>query len=1262
MKPSDRIEFTLNGQRIQAVGISPNTTLLNWLRAAQWTGTKEGCAEGDCGACTVAVMDATPTGERVYRTLNSCIALLPTLDGREVWTVEGIATHGPHPVQRAMADHYGSQCGYCTPGFVTSLFEGYYRNDITTLADLNDALNGNLCRCTGYRPIRDAARSAWTSQAQEDPSPDPFAQRLATASVPDSETAFCLGQERFFQPTSLPAFFDLWRAFPDATLIAGGTEIGVLVAKSFKRFPVFIGLQRIKELLEIRESPQALTLGGGVTLTDAMPYLKDSFPSLYEMCRWFASRPIRNRATFGGNLATASPIGDTAPVLISLGTSLLLSSFEGEREIPLRDFFTGYRRTVLQPGELIRALRIPKPSSARRLARSFKVSKRREMDISIVSAGFCVDFDTNGTITHAGLAFGGVAPTPATVPEAETFLLGKTLTPDVADSVAAILQRSFHPITDGRGTREYRQAVAVELWRGFVAEPEPSHQALPLDALPPPPCLACPRHESASKHADGSALYVDDLAERRDTLHVWPVVSPHARATILRRDATQARTVPGVVAVLMAEDVPGLNDTGAVRHDEPLLAKDHVEFAGQIVAVVVGETPEACRVGAAAVQIDYAPLTPVLTIEQAIAQGWFHTEPNILKRGDTTSASESGVVRFTGQFTFGGQEHFYLETQAAWAEKVEDDLLMVHSSTQHPSEAQAIVAHVLGVDRNRIIVQSPRMGGGFGGKETQGAIPAALAALATHRIGKPCRVRWNRDQDFMITGKRHPFLAQFRVAADSEGRIRSLEVDLYSNGGWSLDLSGPICDRALFHLDNVYYLPNVRFCGRVCKTNLPSNTAFRGFGGPQGMLVIEEIMDRVARRLGLSPETVRERNLYHRSGETNTTHYGQEIGDNRLRDIWFRLKETSRFLERRQAVDAFNQTHSERKRGLAITGVKFGISFTHTPYNQAGALVLIYTDGSVQVNHGGTEMGQGLYTKIQGVAARELGIPIESIRITQTRTDKIPNTSATAASSGSDLNGAAVREACRQLLSHLRPVAAQLLSDASAQADPDRLVFQNGRVEDPSLHGRSVPFTELVQAAYLQRIPLAAFGYYRTPEIHYDRAAGRGRPFYYFACGAAVSEVEIEVRTGQVRLIRTDILHDVGSSLNEGIDRGQIEGGFIQGLGWLTSEELVWNDQGHLLSHGASTYQIPTIGDVPTEFHIELLANAAQPGTIHGSKAVGEPPLMLAISVREAIRDAIASAFQSKEEVLLASPATPEAVFRAYHRLPPSAAPSRLTW
>jgi xanthine dehydrogenase molybdopterin binding subunit len=809
-----------------------------------------------------------------------------------------------------------------------------------------------------------------------------------------------------------------------------------------------------------------------------------------------------------------------------------------------------------------------------------------------------------------------------------------------------------------RASADYRRELASSLWLKFAAGVAPEIPG----AVPEwtakgnwarHDATRDLRHESAVGHATGGAMYVDDLARRRAPLQVWPICSPHARARIKRRDASRARAVPGVAAVLLAEDIPGENNVGVSRHDEPLFADTEVRYHGHLIGVVIAETIEIARAGAALVQVEYEVLPAIIGIAAAMAENSYHTDPHILARGDVDAAMAKAPLALEGEFSFGGQEHFYLETQAAWAEAGDDDDVFICSSTQHPSEIQAIVGELLHRPKNRVVVQAPRMGGGFGGKETQGNTSAAIVALGAVKTGRPVSVQWDRDLDMSLTGKRHPFYSKFKIGFSPEGKLLAAQIELVSDGGWSLDLSQPVLDRALFHLDNGYYIPAARFTGRVANTHVTSHTAFRGFGGPQGIMVIEEIIDRVARSVGLAPEIVRERNLYHGSGATNTTHYLEEIGDNRLQKMWGMALEQSRFAARRQEIDAANRAGGRIRRGLAITPVKFGISFTLTHYNQAGALVLIYTDGTVQVNHGGTEMGQGLHTKLQGIAMRVLGLPAGHIRMMKTSTDKVPNTSATAASSGADLNGMAVLNACEILRERLAPIAAKLLAQKTqATIDPGEIVFADGQVfpaRGSSLGsaGPAIAFAQVCHQASVERISLSAVGYYKTPGIYWDWKTASGRPFHYFACGAAVSEVEVDGYTGMSRTLKVDIVHDVGDSLNPSLDRGQIEGAFVQGMGWLTSEELKWSADGRLLTHSASTYQIPAISDAPVEFNVTLLPDAAQATTIHGSKAVGEPPFMLAFSVREAIRDAVASFGSPGAQVRLASPATGEAVFAA---------------
>jgi xanthine dehydrogenase large subunit len=743
-------------------------------------------------------------------------------------------------------------------------------------------------------------------------------------------------------------------------------------------------------------------------------------------------------------------------------------------------------------------------------------------------------------------------------------------------------------------------------------------------------------HESADRHVSGAAEYIDDKTALTGMLHLCPVLSDCAHGQILNIDTSGCYRVPGVVRVLSWRDVPGELDIGPLAPGDPLFAKEIVEYHGQVVLMVAADSPEAARAGALAARIEIAPREAIMDVEQALAKGHFVEQPHVQQRGDADAALATAAHRLQGQFHIGGQEHFYLEGQVAMALPGEDGAMQVWSSTQHPTEVQKLVASVLGVSQSKVTVDVRRMGGGFGGKETQAASIACHAALAARLTGRPAKLRLSRRDDMRITGKRHPFFVRYDVGFTDEGVLHGIVIDLAANCGYSLDLSGSICDRAMFHADNAYYLGEARITGYRCRTNLASNTAFRGFGGPQGMVAIEQIMDAIARHLGRDPLEVRQLNFYGGPGR-DVTHYHQPVKQNLAEVVTGQLADSARYRERRAEIAVFNAQSPVLKRGLALTPVKFGISFTASFLNQAGALILIYTDGTVQLNHGGTEMGQGLNTKVAQIVADVLQIPLATIQVTATSTGKVPNTSPTAASSGADLNGKAAEIAAQTLRQRLVALLCRL-HDCDAQS----VQFSNGVVQ---VKGHYFSFAQVANLAWLNQVPLSATGFYQVPGIHYDRARGCGEPFYYFAWGAACSEVLVDTLTGEYRLLRTDILHDVGRSLNPALDIGQIEGGFMQGAGWLTSEELKWDDKGRLLTDGPMSYKIPAIGDMPEVFNVSLLeAHENRAETVYRSKAVGEPPFMLGISVWCALQDAVAAVGDYRQHPHLGAPATPERV------------------
>ncbi|WP_347260846.1 xanthine dehydrogenase molybdopterin binding subunit [Rudaea sp.] len=753
------------------------------------------------------------------------------------------------------------------------------------------------------------------------------------------------------------------------------------------------------------------------------------------------------------------------------------------------------------------------------------------------------------------------------------------------------------------------------------------------------------RHESAHLHVSGRAVYADDMDLPPSTLHAAFGISRIAHGRIKAMDLSAVLATPGVVAVATAQDIPGENNYGGIVHDDPIFAEGLVQYAGQPLFAVAATSMTIARKAALKAKVEYEELPAILSIRDAIAAGSYVIPSQILARGRAREELAKAPRRLQGTMTVGGQDHFYLEGQIAVALPGEDGALHVHASTQHPTEVQNVIAHVLALPAHAVVVQCRRMGGGFGGKESQPALIAAAACVLARKTQRPVKLRLERDADMLITGKRHGFIADYDVGFDATGRITALAVMLASNCGYSADLSGPVNDRAICHVDNAYYLENIEILSHRCKTHTVSNTAFRGFGGPQGMLAIEQAIDDIARTLNMDAVDVRRRNYYGASPR-DVTPYGQYVEDNILERITDDLEKTSRYRERRAEIAQWNAANATVKRGLAFTPVKFGISFNATVFNQAGALVHIYTDGSVLLNHGGTEMGQGLYTKVAQVVAHEFGLPLTAVRTSATDTSKVPNTSATAASSGADLNGKAAQAACATLRARLVEHACK-----THGAEPEQVRFADGHVQ---IGGERMTFAQLVQSAYQARVPLSATGFYATPKIHWDRSRLNGRPFFYFAYGVAVSEVAVDTLTGEAQLTRVDILHDVGLSLNPAIDRGQIEGGFLQGVGWLTNEELWWNAKGELKTHAPSTYKIPSVRDWPVHADVRILEQAPNPeDTIHRSKAVGEPPLMLAISTLHAIRDAVAACGAADAIPDLAAPATPESVLRALDSLLP---------
>ncbi|KAM8905353.1 xanthine dehydrogenase/oxidase isoform 2-T2 [Spinachia spinachia] len=1284
---SDQLVFFVNGKKIVECNADPETTLLTYLRKSLGlTGTKLGCAEGGCGACTVMLSRSQPHRERVlHYAVNACLTPLCSLHLVAVTTVEGIGSVARklHPVQERIARAHGSQCGFCTPGFVMSMYALLRNNPTPKMADLEEAFQGNLCRCTGYRPIlegyksltvdgccggrgRDngcclangsAAQTSSEEVADEssrlfraadftpfDPTQEVIFPPELVALIKDQRSAslrFQGDRATWLQPCSLDELVLLKWKHPMAKVVVGNTEVGIEVKFKNLVYPIILAPAFIAELNEVRHTEDGVLFGAACTLSHMGAVLTEEvqtrpahqtqvFLAVLEQLRWFAGLQIRNVAAVGGNIMTASPISDLNPVFMATGCRVTLLDKDGSRVITMDNaFFTGYRKTAVRPEEILVSIEIPY-SKKYQFVSAFKQSARREDDISIVTAAMSVTFDHNGVVEDLKLSYGGMAATTAMASRTASRLLGRRwgeeLLHDACHSLAS--EMTLDPSAPG-GMVTYRRTLTLSLFYKFYLTvlQKLRDQGVSVEAVQPD-CLSAAdlhhpetpsgvqvfqamaegqgqndmvgrpmMHLSALKHATGEAVYCDDMPLYENELYLALVTSSKAHANILSIDTSLAEALPGVVACVFAADVPGSNATGPVYSDETVLADQQVTCVGHIIGAVVADTQLQAQRAARAVRVQYEELQPVVTIQEAIAAQSFYQPIRTLQRGDLEAGFKQADHVVEGEMHIGGQEHFYLETNVTLAvPRGEDGEMELFVSTQSAAKTQSLVAKALGVPANRVMVRVKRMGGGFGGKETRTTVLSTVVAVAANKLKRPVRCMLDRDEDMLVTGGRHPFYGKYKVGFLSSGKVVALDVSYYSNAGNSMDLSLSVMERALFHMENSYSVANVRGRGFLCRTNLPSNTAFRGFGGPQGMMVAESWMNDVAQSLGRPAHEVRRLNLYM---EGESTPYNQILDQLTLDRCWDECLSRSGYQERRAAVDLYNRQNRWTKRGLAIIPTKFGISFTALFLNQAGALVHIYTDGSVLLTHGGTEMGQGLHTKMVQVASRVLGIPCSKIHISETSTSTVPNTSPTAASASSDLNGGAVQNACETLGRRLEPYKSR---------NP------KGSWED------------WVRAAYFDRVNLSANGFYKTPDLGYDFDSNSGRAFNYFSYGVASSEVEIDCLTGAHKNLSTTIVMDVGHSLNPAIDIGQVEGGFMQGLGLFTIEELHYSPCGVLLTRGPGTYKIPASGDIPTRLTVSLLRDAPNEKAVFSSKAVGEPPLFLAAANFFAIKDAVATA------------------------------------
>uniref|UniRef100_A0A8C2A4F2 Xanthine dehydrogenase/oxidase n=1 Tax=Cyprinus carpio TaxID=7962 RepID=A0A8C2A4F2_CYPCA len=1259
----------------------PNMPFFDY-RELGLTGTKLGCAEGGCGACTLMVSKYHPHQNRIiHHAVNACLAPLCSLHHCAVTTVEGIGSVASklHPVQERIAKAHGSQCGFCTPGIVMSMYALLRSNPQPSMHDIQEAFQGNLCRCTGYRPILEGYRtftkdnSMLPAQKLYDQSEfmplDPTQEIIFPPELmPQRELRFVGERVLWIQPCSLKELLELKATYPNAKLVVGNTEVGIEMKFKNLLYPVILAPAYIPELNIIQhtqDGKRVIYLKGSFCLSmlfDAVKKLPahqtEVFKAVLEQLRWFAGQQIRNVAAVGGNIMTASPISDLNPVFMAAGCKLTVMS-KGKRVLEMDDkFFPGYRKTILKSEEILLSIEIP---YTRKYFSAFKQSPRKEDDIAIVTSGMNVLFKEKSNIVQSiRISYGGMAPVTVLATATCNRQWNEELLEQACTSLAE--EMSLSPSAPG-GMVTYRRTLTISLFYKFfltvqhklgvtVEDVRPEYatatELFQLDspsgvqlyqAVPPgdnsDDVVGHPiMHLSALKHATGEAIYCDDIPCYENELRLALVTSTKAHALIKSIDTSDAMEVPGVVAFISAKDIPGSNLTGPVFNDETVFADDKVFFifyilsefsvtcVGHILGAIVADTQAHAQRAAKAVKISYEELHPVIvTIQDAIANKSFYQPVRSMERGDVAQGFKDSDHILHGKMHIGGQEQFYLETNCTVAvPRGEDGEMELFVSTQAASKTQALVAKALGVPANRVVCRVKRMGGGFGGKESRSTILSTVVAVAAYTTKRPVRCMLDRDEDMLVTGGRHPFFGHYKVGYMNNGRVNALDVTLYSNAGNSMDLSLSILERALFHMDNSYNIPNIHGTGYICKTNLPSNSAFRGFGGPQGMMIAESWMSDVALSCGLPAEEVRRMNMYK---EGDFTPFNQRLDQFTIDLCWEECMQLSDFNMRKEAVEQYNRQHRWTKRGLAIIPTKFGISYTAVFLNQAGALVHVYSDGSVLLTHGGTEMGQGLHTKMVQVASKTLGIPCSKIHITETSTNTVPNTSPTAASVSSDLNGMAVYNACQTLLQRLQPCI---------DKNP------KGCWED------------WVKAAYFDRVNLSANGFYKTPDLGYDFNTNSGRAFNYFSYGVAVSEVEIDCLTGSHKNLHTSIVMDVGKSLNPALDIGQVEGGFMQGLGLFTLEELRYSPDGYLYTRGPGMYKIPSFGDIPIELKVSLLRDAPNEKAIFSSKAVGEPPLFLAASVFYAIKDAITVARAESGltgPFRLDSPATPERIRNA---------------
>ncbi|KAG6445380.1 hypothetical protein O3G_MSEX003913 [Manduca sexta] len=1220
-------------------------------------------------------------GRVKHMAINACLTPVCAMHGLAVTTVEGIGTTQDklHPVQERIAKSHGSQCGFCTPGIVMSMYALLRSRNKIEYHDIETALQGNLCRCTGYRPIlegfktfiegwekhyvpveqgscimgKECCRNKKATKLDEiesdkskfipyDPTQEPiFPPELKLHNYYDESFLFIRGPNVIWiRPRNVKELLSIKHKYPTSKIVVGNTEIGVEM--KFKKivYPILLSPSTICDMMSCKVSDQGIIIGAATSLTDLQNFLEQDikvdsnmtkvFSAIKRMLHWFAGNQVRNVASLAGNIITASPISDLNPILMASAAVLNVCSLErGYRKVTINEnFFKSYRKTALNDDEIVVSIEIPFTESMQ-FFKAYKQARRRDDDISIVTAAFNIKFDqTNAIVSEAFMCFGGMGPTTFYAKRSSNLLVGQTWKENVISDVCDSLMEELHLESNAPGgMAEYRKSLCLSLFfrfylyvsqkitkfNGFkinnydlsgideipLMEPNSSQCYEMKNNAEKPDAVGKPLpHLSAFKQATGEAIYCDDILPVEGELHLSLILSSESHAKIVSIDPSKALALPGVVAFFSAQDLSEqCNKMGPILKDEEVFSRDKVISQACVIGAIVAKSEMVSKRAKNLVTVTYERLDPVIiTTEDAIEhKSYFSGYPQQIKKGDVENAFLKSKHVVEGKIRIGAQEHFYLETISAYAIRKEDELEII-STTQAPAEIGHTVAQCLQIRNHKVISKVKRIGGGFGGKETRASVLAVPVAIAAYKLKKPVRSVLDRDEDMQITGYRHPFLIKYKASFNEEGRITGVLYDLYANAGYSMDISCSMIDRTIFHVDNSYFIQNIEVNGYLCKTNMPSNTAFRGFGAPQAMLAAETMIRHIASVINKSYEEIVEINLYR---EGHLTHFNQVLSHCTLSKCWNQCIETSGYLKRKKSVEEFNRSNRWKKKGISLVPTKYGISFGSDFLMQAGALILVYADGSVLLSIGGIEMGQGLYTKMIQVASKALEIDYTKIYINETATDKVPNASPTAASISSDLYGMAVINACNIL---------------------------KKRISSYKEKNPSGSWEDWISCAYMDRVSLFATGFYAAPKIEYNREKNSGNLYEYFTYGVACSEVIIDCLTGDHQVLRSDIVMDVGESLNPAIDIGQIEGAFMQGYGLFTIEEMVFSPRGDILSKGPGAYKIPAFSDIPKVFNVSLLKGAPNPRAVYSSKAVGEPPLFLAASIYFAIKEAIKSA------------------------------------